>query len=123
MATIDERIKQELGQDNELMDDYLADKADFPDMVMDAFKGSLRKMMIFASVLATVFSGLLIWSIIEFVGAGTMTEQISWGVWTILSALGLVLVELFAWMQINRVSTRREIKLLEIQVRKAVMEK
>lgn len=123
MASIDERIKAELMEEGEKLDVYLKETTQFPDMVFEAFRGSLRKLMIFAAALAATFFGLLIWSVIEFVNTEETRAAISWALWAILSALGLVLIELFAWMQINRISTRREIKYLEIYVRKALEEK
>lgn len=118
MASIDERIRRELQEEVELLADENCDGALLPTLVSQAFKGPLRRLIPVALTLAVTFAGLLVWSIVEFILATELIVALKWGVWAVLSALGLVLVELFTWMQINRVSTRREIKLLEVSMRK-----
>ncbi len=118
MASIDERIRRELQEEIEVLASETSDGAVLPTLVSQAFKGPLRKLIPIALTFAVTFAGLLVWSIVEFVIATELLVAFKWGVWAVLSALGLVLIELFTWMQINRVSTRREIKLLEVSVRK-----
>jgi len=124
MVTIDERIRRELEQEiDTLGEQENAEGFVLPTLVSQAFKGPLRNLIPVAIALAVSFGILFIWSIIEFVNASEVVSSIKWGVWAILSALGLVLVELFTWMQINRVSIRREIKKLEIYVRQSLDDK
>ena len=117
MASIDERIRRELEQDADLFAEENSDGAVLPTLVSQAFKGPLRRLIPVALTLAVSFAVLLAWSIFEFVTATEVLGAVKWGIWAILSALALVLIELFTWMQINRVSTRREIKLLEVSLR------
>lgn len=118
MASIDERIRRELENETESLASETSDGAVLPTLVVQAFRGPLRHLIPVALTLAITCAGLLVWSIVEFVAATEVIVALKWGVWAVLSALGLVLVELFTWMQINRVSTRHEIKLLEVSVRK-----
>lgn len=119
MASIDERIRRELEQDADLLAGENTEGAVLPTLVSQAFKGPLRRLIPVALTLAISFAIFLAWSIFEVVTATEVLSALKWGVWAILSALALVLIELFTWMQINRVSTRREIKLLEVSLRSA----
>jgi len=122
MASIDERIKAELERDSERLDKILADNSALNSMVWDAFKGGLRGWMWVVATTTTVLGILLIYLIYKFVGAETVMSQINWGVWSILTCIAVVGFELWSWMQINRVATRREIKKMELAFRSSVKE-
>jgi len=123
MVSIDERIKRELEETNAELADVMDDKALMSDMVTDAFKGSVGRMMIVALSISILLTVVFVWSVVEFVTADTIQDSIFWAVWTILSAVVVMVFELWAWMQINRVSLRREIKQIELSLRHAIENK
>jgi len=119
MASIDERIKAELEQGDNALGALLAnDNDDMQSMVMQAFSGGIKRWLWPMAVITLALFIALVFLLVKFTGAATVTDQILWGVWAILSGITVVCFELWAWMQINRISTRHEIKLLELAVRK-----
>ena len=118
MTSIDERIKAELEGNSEALDSFLDEQADFGELAADAFKGGLRNTMIIALACVIILASAFIWSLVEFIAATDALGKITWGVWAVLSALGAAMIELWANMQINRVSLRKEIKRFELSVQR-----
>jgi len=116
MPTIDERIKQELENENDFLDEL------FPATAMGVFKGNLRMAAIFVIICGIVIWGLAIWCIVEFVQATDIKDIVRWGFWMTLSSLVGLVIELWVWMQINRIATRAEIQQVEITLRR-ILEK
>ncbi len=110
MVSIDERIRQELEQQNGVLDEL------FPETAVEAFKGRLKVAVIFVSVIGIVLCGTIAWCITELVAAETVLDAVKWGVWVLFSSLIAILVELWAWIQISRVATRSEIKQMEANI-------
>lgn len=123
MPSIDERIKAELERDEAQMDTALGDSKGLNDMVWDAFRAGPRRWLVVVASLTAVFSLVLIYLLVKFSYADTVADQIFWGVWSILAAIAVITFELWSWMQINRVSLRREIKQLELGVQRLLDEK
>jgi len=118
MASIDERIKAELERDNEALDSVLDDTDHLDAMVMRAFSSGIKRWLWPIFIITGLLTAALIVLLVKFTGAATVPDQIYWGVWAILAGITVVCFELWAWMQINRIAIRREIKLLELAVRK-----
>jgi Na+/melibiose symporter-like transporter len=117
MPSIDERIKAELERDNMRLDEALTDNTGLNAMVWDAFRGGLRGWMWVVAITTGLLAVLLVYLLVQFAGSVTVAEQISWGVWSILTGVAVVGFELWCWMQINRVATRREIKQMELSLK------
>jgi hypothetical protein len=114
MTSIDERIKQELEEQSGVLDEL------FPETAIRAFKGKLKMAVICVAVFGFMLLFTVIWCITELIAAETVLEAIRWGVWVLLSSLIAILVELWAWIQIGRVATRREIQQMEANILRAI---
>ncbi len=114
MKSIDQRIKEELEREGAALDSQFATDS-IPAMVMQAFEGATRGWMWVVSIFTTLFGVATIWLIIEFVSANDLESKVTWGVWLVLSTIVMLAFEMWAWMQVNRVSINREIKALELR--------
>jgi hypothetical protein len=114
MTSIDERIKRELEEQNGVLDEL------FPETARQAFKGRLKMAVICIAVFGFILFFTVIWCITELVAAETVLDAVKWGVWVLLSSLVAILVELWAWIQISRVATRREIQQMEASILRAI---
>tara|TARA_R110002096_G_scaffold33980_10_gene97477 strand:+ start:301 stop:678 length:378 start_codon:yes stop_codon:yes gene_type:complete len=116
MNDIDDLIKQELEKETSEIDDLLAREGGLPDMVAGAFKGSMRRWMWLMSVVTLAFTGLLLWSGYNFYVASAIDDRIFWGVWFIIMLIVQSSLKKWSWMEMNRASTMREIKRLELAI-------
>ena len=121
MESIDQRIKKELehdqlehGDNEDFLDDFLSVTA------MDSFESNWKATFKYVFVIGIIFFGLMVWCIYQFVTAADIAGKIDWGVWSILAGLLGVIMELWAWIQISRLATRRELKQLEGSILRAV---
>ena len=118
MPSIDERIKSELGteqsEDRDFFDELLSN------MAMDEFERSWKFMMKIIISCIIIFMIIFAWCLINFIYADTVMDKVNWGFWALLIAILAMLAEVIAWIQSNRVATRREIKQLEINMLDAI---
>lgn len=63
-----------------------------------------------------VFLGLFVYSFIQFINVETTEEMIKWGFGSIVFLLGLSMLKVYAWMQMDKNAILREMKRLELQV-------
>lgn len=116
MSDIDDLIKQELQKETAEIDDLLTREDGLPDMLAGAFKGSMRRWMWLMSIVTLAFTGLLFWCGYNFYVAVTADDRIFWGVWFIFMAIVQSSLKKWSWMEMNRASTMREIKRLELAI-------
>ncbi|HJL61892.1 MAG TPA: DUF6768 family protein, partial [Pseudomonadales bacterium] len=117
MVSIDERIKQELEQQDGVLDEL------FPETAMAELLNSIRKSRV-AVIFVIVFGALLfctvIWCIVELVAAENVLDAVKWGVWVLLAFSFSAFVELWVWVQIDRIATRGEMRQMETNIMKAL---
>lgn len=116
MNNIDDLIKHELEKETSEVDELLAREGGLPDMVAAAFKGSLRRWVWLMGFVTLVFTGLLVWTGYEFYMATTVDDRVFWGVWFIVNLVVQSSLKKWSWMEMNRASTMREIKRLELAI-------
>lgn len=117
MNSIDERIKRELEAENLDVDDIIGETDDLNEMFGAALKGSTGSELKTVLVIIGVIFAALVLCIWQFVTAANVSDQIFWGVWSVLAGVSIVSFELWVWMEINRRSTMRSISRLELAIR------
>lgn len=117
MVSIDERIKAELEKDDAEMRATTEDAKGLNDMVWDAYRSGPRKWLTLAGIAMFALTGVLIYLLVQFVGAETATGKLDWGVWSILTFMVIIGLELWSWMQVNRVATMREIRTMALMLK------
>ncbi|XQW83988.1 DUF6768 family protein [Thalassotalea piscium] len=116
---LDERIKHELSEEAEQLDQRLAeDNGMFP-MLANAFKGSLGRWLVIVFIAALVATALILYSGYQFFFIeGDLSFKLHWGVLLLLATMMQIALKIWSFMEMNRQSSLREIKRLELMVEK-----
>lgn len=117
MNSIDDRIKRELEAESLDVDKIIGETGDLNKMFRDTLKGNTGGTVKFIIGLATLTGIAVVYSLLKFLGAEEVSNQIFWAVWTLLSGVSMIGFEIWAWMEINRAATMRSISRLELAIR------
>jgi hypothetical protein len=115
MEDIDQLIKDTLSQDEAKFYDALEEQNIFQ-MVMGIFKGKNKWIMLMMNVMTFIFFGLFIYCIVQFFEVETTKELLKWGFGSFIFVLGVSMLKVFAWMQMDKNALLREMKRLELQI-------
>ena len=80
------------------------------------FRGNMMLWNIFGLVLAVLTAVLMFWSGYQFFISEGMDDRIFWGVLLLAFWTGTIGIKIWFWLEMNRNSTLREIKRLELAV-------
>jgi hypothetical protein len=112
---IDQLIKETLSEEESNFYDNLEEQNIFQ-MVLGLFKGKNKWIMFLMNFMTLVFFSLFIYCIIQFFNVDETKELIKWATGTIIFLLGVSMLKIFAWMQMDKNALLREIKRLELIV-------
>ncbi len=112
---IDEIIKEALTQEEAKFYDELEEQNLFQ-MLGGIFKGKLGWLVVIMNIVIVIFFGLFVYCIIQFFETNNTNELIKWGLGSIVFLIGISMLKIFAWMQMDKNSIIRELKRLEFQV-------
>jgi len=120
MNDIDDKIlaaiRTETGvQTEKSMDDYSKELGPFR-LVIESFKGAFRWLAVLSIVLIFVFVGVGVYCAFNFSHATDLAIKFNWFGGTLLAFTIVTVLRLWFFMELNRLSIRREIKRLELQV-------
>ena len=115
MEEIDLLIKDTLSQEEAAFYESLNEQ-NVIDMFLGLFKGKNAWILIVMNIMIFVFLGLLIYSCIQFFNAESTNELIKWGFGSMVFLLGVSMLKVYAWMQMDKNAILREMKRLELQV-------
>ena len=68
------------------------------------------------NVMTFIFFGLFIYCIVQFFEVETTKELLKWGFGSIMFVLGVSMLKVFTWMQMDKNALLREMKRLELQI-------
>lgn len=112
---IDNLIKETLTQEEAKFYDELEEQ-NVLEMVFGLFKGKNKWIMILMNLMTLVFFSLFIYCIVHFFSADDTKELIKWASGTIIFLLGVSMLKIFSWLQMDKNALLREIKRLELLV-------
>ncbi len=115
MEEIDQLIKDTLTQEEAKFYDSLDEQNVF-DMIFDLFKGKNAWILIIMNIMILVFFGLFVYCCIQFFKVESTNELIKWGFGGLIFLLGVSMLKVFAWMQMDKNAILREVKRLELQI-------
>lgn len=115
MEDIDKLIKETLTQEEAKFYDDL-DEQNALQMVGGLFKGKNKWLLVMMNIMTLVFFGLFIYCLVQFFNTETTKELLKWGLGSIIFLLGVSMLKVFAWMQMDKNAILREMKRLELQV-------
>lgn len=112
---IDKLIKETLTQEEAKFYDDL-DEQNALQMVMGLFRGKNKWLLVMMNIVTLVFFGLFIYCLVQFFNAEVTKDLLKWGLGSIVFLLGVSILKVFAWMQMDKNAIMRELKRLELQV-------
>ena len=115
--SIDERIRQELLDDTDVIEELMKDQQGLFARFGDTYRaGGMSGFMIMVTIVIFVVSGFMIWSAYEFMSAERLEDRVFWGVWFIILLNAQGAMKLWTWMESNRNSVIRELKRVEVEL-------
>lgn len=112
---IDALIKETLTQEEAKFYEDLDEQGVFQ-MIWGLFKGKNKWIMLLMNIVTVVFFILFIYCVVQFFNTEETKELIKWSTGAIIFLLGVSMLKVFAWMQMDKNALLREIKRLELQV-------
>ncbi|MBQ4845382.1 DUF6768 family protein [Pseudoalteromonas sp. MMG005] len=116
---IDEKIKASLEAEQQQLDQVIDDKGLFT-MLSNVYQGSMRRWVLVSSLVALLVSIGFIYAAYRFTVTDVLSEQVFWGVWFIAGLLVQIAIKLWIFMEMNRISTLKEIKRSELNIMRLV---
>lgn len=116
MIDIDEKIRDALkAEEAELFAEYEGEQGIF-EMIAGVFRGKLRWLIVVTTVAMIVMFAAGIYAGFQFFEAEDMREMIAWSMAFLFCMLGVTIMKMWFWMEINKNTITREIKRLELQI-------
>ena len=116
MTDIDEKIRDALeAEEAELFAEYEGEQGIF-EMVAGVFRGKLRWLIVVTTVAMIVMFAAGVYAGFQFFEAEGMREMIAWSMAFLFCMLGVTIMKMWFWMEINKNTITREIKRLELQI-------
>ena len=112
---IDKLIKETLTEEESKFYDEL-DEQNVLQMVGGLFQGKNKWIMYMMNFMTLVFFALFIYCVVQFFEVESTKELLKWGIGSIVFLLGVSMLKVFAWMQMDKNAILREMKRLELQV-------
>ncbi len=112
---IDKLIKETLTQEEAKFYDDLDEQSIF-EMVFGLFKGKNKWIMVLMNFVTLVFFSLFIYCTIQFFNTDVTKEVIKWATGALIFLLGVSMLKVFAWMQMDKNALLREMKRLEFLI-------
>ncbi|WP_242205331.1 DUF6768 family protein [Aestuariivivens insulae] len=115
MEDIDKLIKETLTQEEAKFYEGLEEQ-NVIQMLGGLFQGKNKWIMYLMNVMTLVFFVLFVYCLVQFFNTEAVNELIKWGIGSIAFLLGVSMLKVFAWMQMDKNALMREIKRLELQI-------
>ena len=112
---IDKLIKETLTEEEAKFYDDL-DEQNVLQMIWGLFKGKNKWIMYLMNLMTLVFFGLFIYCLVQFFNSEVTFDLIKWATGSLVFLIGVSMLKIFAWMQMDKNALLREIKRLELQL-------
>jgi hypothetical protein len=112
---IDKLIKETLTEEEAKFYENL-DEQNVLQMIFGLFQGKNKWLLIMMNLVTLIFFGLFIYCLVQFFSVETTKDLLKWGLGGIVFLLGVSMLKVFAWMQMDKNAIMRELKRLELQV-------
>lgn len=113
--SIDKLIKETLTEEEAKFYDNL-DEQNVLQMIGGLFQGKNKWLLVMMNIVTVVFFGMFIYCLVQFFNVESTKELLKWGLGSIVFLLGVSMLKIFAWMQMDKNAIIRELKRLELQV-------
>ena len=115
LEDIDQLIRDTLSEEEAKFYDDLDEQNVFQ-MLIGVFNGKNKWIMYLMNFMTLIFFGLFIYCIVQFFNTDVTNELIKWGFGVIIFLLGVSMLKVYIWMQMDKNALMRELKRLELQI-------
>lgn len=116
MESIDERIQKALSSEDRALLEQLDSNGSLYADVAATFRGHMRWINVIGWVVGVALFCVAVYCGWRFVTQPDLRSMQIWGAGAMVSALGLGLIKLWFWMELQKNAIVREIKRVELQV-------
>jgi hypothetical protein len=115
MEDIDKLIKDTLTKEESKFYDELEEQ-NVLQMIFGLFRGKNKWLLVMMNIMTLIFFGLFIYCLVQFFSVEATKDLLKWGLGSIVFLLGVSMLKIFAWMQMDKNALMRELKRLELQI-------
>ncbi len=115
MEEIDQLIKETLSKEEAAFYDSLEEQNNF-EMIAGLFKGKNAWFLMITNMLTIVFLGFFVYCCIQFFQVEAIEALLKWGFGALLFLMGMCMLKVYAWLQMDKNAILREMKRLELLV-------
>ncbi len=112
---IDKLIKDTLTEEEAKFYEELDEQNVFQ-MIRGLFRGKNKWIMVLMNIMTIVMFVFFVFCLVQFFQAEEVKELIKWAGGSIIFLLGVSMLKIFSWLQMDKNAVLREIKRLEIQI-------
>jgi hypothetical protein len=116
MSGLDAAIRQTLSEEDARMFEQLDADAALHQQILETFGGRLRWLNVAGWVAGFALTGLVFLFGWRFWVATDLAEMLRWGAAAGLASLGVALVKVWFWLQMQKNAVVRELKRVELQL-------
>ena len=112
----DERLRQDLSDDDRAFLASLDDERGMYAQIADTFHGPMRGWTGFAFVLSLAFFVGCIYMLVRLFGAPPLNDALLWLAGFIWMSLGVAMIKMWFWLRMNQIALLRELKKIELRI-------
>nr|WP_321248341.1 DUF6768 family protein [uncultured Psychroserpens sp.] len=112
---IDKLIKETLTEEETKFYDSLEEQ-NVLGMIGGLFTGKNKWITILMNIMTVIFFGFFIYCVVNFFDTTETNELLKWGLGSVVFLIGVSMLKVFSWMQMDKNAILREMKRLELQV-------
>lgn len=113
---LDNKIKQALQMDDKEIEQVLNEENGLFSQLFGIFRGKRMLLNIFGLALSIMTAIFAFWSGYHFFISENLDDRVFWGVLLLAFCTGTMGIKVWFWLEMNRFSTSREIKRLELAI-------
>lgn len=113
---LDDKIKHALKMDQQEIQQILSNDDGLLSRFSGVFSGSMKMWNIFGLTLSVIIAGMMFWFGYEFFISQTLEDRVYWGFLSVAAIVMSLGIKIWLWMELNRMSTIKEIKRVELAV-------
>ena len=116
MNDIDERIREALADEDRELFDRLDSELSLPEMLAAPYRGKQRWATLLFTFWTLVFLALAVYAAVQYFQAADTHGLITWAVAFLTGIMGVSMLKIWFWLEIQKNSLLREIKRVELAV-------
>lgn len=115
MTNIDRAIRDALSKEDAEFLARFEDRSPIGE-VLGTFSGRWGAMNVFAALITFAVFGVFVYCFLQMLAAVDVRDVVAWSAGAIIAMLGVAMLKMYFWMEMNKNVVLREVKRLELQI-------